>query len=233
MYAERALESEPTHFDALTTAGEILTRLWRAEQAIPILRYASERDPLNTYHFENIAHAYLNAGEYASAEEALRTVQLHSPDVGDWIEHEIGLALLLQGKANEALQHFNDNIDEDNPELWHGRTLALHELGRTDDALAELARLLEVDPGPGREAIYWFIATAYAWIGATDEAFSFFDKQRELHTWVFTSVGDSPLYSNLRDDPRWRPFLASVKLDPDFLASVEFNPRLPSEIRLR
>jgi hypothetical protein len=46
-------------------------------------------------------------------------------------------------------------------------------------------------------------------------------------------MGESPLYANLRDDPRWRPFLASVRLDPDFLASAEFNPRLPPEIRLR
>ena len=232
MYAERALESEPTHFGALTTAGEILTRLWRAEQAIPILRYASERDPLNAYHFDNIASAYMNAGQYASAEEALRTLLVLAPDAGDWANNEIGVALLLQGKASEALQHFNDNLDESDPLLWYGRTLALHDLGRTDEALSEMERLLEVDPGTGGEVIYWSIGTAYAWLGAIDEAFVYLEKQREVLPWAFTSMGNSPLYANLRDDPRWRPFLASVNLDPDFLASVEFNPRLPAEIRL-
>jgi TolB-like protein len=231
MYAERALESEPTDPNALTTAGEILTRLWRAEQAIPILRYASERDPLNANHFQNLAGAYLDAGQYESAEEAYRTDLILAPEHKDWTRWGIGLALLLQGKASEALQHFDESLDHDHPLRWHGKTLALHDLGRTDDALAELAQLLEVDfelPN-----IHWVIGSAHAWIGATDEAFGFFEKQREVDHAIFMSMGDSPLYANLRDDPRWRPFLASVELDPDFLASVEFNPRLPSEIRLR
>ena len=236
MYAERALESEPTHFGALTTAGEVLTRLWRAEQAVPILRYATERDPVNSHHFDNLSQAYLNAGQYALAEEALRVLLVLEPD-DDFAEWQIGLALLLQGRAREALQLFDENLGDDHPLRWHGKTLALYALGRTDEALSELARLLEAaelfEDNPDYMAIYWFIGTAYAWIGATDEAFDAFAKQREWVPWLFTSMGDSPLYANLRDDPRWHPFLVSVNVDPDFLASVEFNPRLPSEIRSR
>ena len=236
MYAERALESEPTHFGALTTAGEVLTRLWRAEQAVSILRYATERDPVNSHHFDNLSQAYLNAGQYALAEEALRVLLVLEPD-DDFAEWQIGLALLLQGRAREALQLFDENLGDDHPLRWHGKTLALYALGRTDEALSELARLLEAaelfEDNPDYMAIYWFIGTAYAWIGATDEAFDAFAKQREWVPWLFTSMGDSPLYANLRDDPRWHPFLVSVNVDPDFLASVEFNPRLPSEIRSR
>ena len=235
MYAERALESDPTHFGALTTAGEVLTRLWRAEQAVPILRYATERDPLASYHFDNLSQAYMNAGQYASAEEALRVLLVLEPD-DDLAEWWIGLALLLQGKASEALQQFDQNLDDHHPLHWHGKTLALHALGRTDDASSELAKLLEasklIEAEPGLLGIYWFIGTAYAWIGATDEAFAAFEKQREWWPGMFTNMGDSPLYANLRDDPRWHPFLASVGIDPDSQASVEFNPRLPSGIRM-
>lgn len=229
MYAERALESEPTNPDALTTAGETLTRLWRAQQAIPILRYVSERDPLNAYHFANLSKAYLNSGQYDSAENACRTILVLAPD--DGASTCLGLALLLQDRADEALQHFNDEFDDNHPLLWWGRTLALHDLRRTDEALIELDRLLAVDAGPGLEAIYWYTGSAYAWIGATDEAFEYFQKQRELHPWAFTSMGNSPLYANLRDDLRWAGFLASVGLDPEVLASIEFKPRLPVEIR--
>jgi len=229
MYAERALESEPTHFGALTTAGEILTRLWRAEQAIPILRYASERDPVNSYHFGNLGNAYLDAGQYASAEEAFRVYEVLEPDDQSWPRWQLGLALLLQGKAGEALQHFDENFVEDHPLRFHGKTLALHDLGRADDAAAELARLLEVDPN--QPAIDWVIGTAYAWLGAKDEAFGYFERQKEAAIMAFTSMANSPLYANLRDDPRWLPFLISVNLDPEFLASIEFNPRLPAEIR--
>ena len=231
MYAERALESEPTHFGALTTAGEVLTRLWRAEQAIPILRYASERDPVNSYHFQNLASAYLDAGQYASAEAALRVYQVLEPDDDGWPRWQLGFALLLQGKASEALQHFDENYVDDHPLRFHGKTLALHDLGRADDAAAELARLLEVDPN--LPAINWVIGTAYAWLGAKDEAFGYLERQREEALMAFTSMSDSPLYANLQDDPRWLPFLVSVNLDPDFLASIEFNPRLPSEARLQ
>jgi TolB-like protein/Flp pilus assembly protein TadD len=228
-YAERALESEPTNFGAITTAGEVLVRLGRAEQAIPILRYATERDPLSSYHFENLAGAYMNAGQYESAEEAYRVQLVLDPDNSSWTGWGIGLALLLQGKANEALQYFDENMD-DMPLRWHGKALALYNLGRSDDARSELAKLLEVDPGTPN--IHWFIGTVYAWIGETDKAFASLEKQREEGLKIFTSVGDSPLYANLPDDPRWQSFLASVGRDPDFLASVEFNPTLPFEIRL-
>jgi len=147
----------------------------------------------------------------------------------------IGLTLLLQGKASEALLYFDENVDENHPLHWHGRTLALHALDRTDDALSELAKLLEtaelIEFEPELRGIYWFIGTAYAWMGATDEAFDAFEQQREWLPRMFTNMGNSPLYANLRDDPRWQPFLASVNVDADFLASVEFNPRLPAEIR--
>jgi len=229
MHAERALETDPTHAGALTTSGVILTRLWRAEQAIPILRYASERDPLSPVHLENLANAYMDAGEYVSAEEADRAYLVLASNDDPWATWRIGLALLLQGKATESLQHLDENPTDDHPLYRHLKTLALHDLGRPDDVLSELAKLIELDPDtPG---INWFIGTAYAWIGATDEAFGYFDKQREVGPGFFSYMGKSPLYGNLHDDPRWQPFLESVDLDSDFLASVEFNPRLPSEIR--
>ncbi len=183
VFAERALASEPTHFGALTTAGEVLTRLWRAEQAIPILRYASERDPLGSHHFENLAGAYMDAGQYELAEEAYRVYQVLEPDDESWPKWGIGVAMLLQGKATEALQHFDDRFPFYHPLRKHGKVLALHRLGRIDDSLAELERLLEVDRDmPG---IKWLIGSAYAWIGATDEAFAFFERQREASTMIF------------------------------------------------
>ena len=128
---------------------------------------------------------------------------------------------------------FFEAFDENNPLLWYGRTLALHDLGRTDEALSELDRLVEVDPGTGGEIIYWSIGTAHAWIGAIDEAFRLSRPSSEANAIrpPGCTGGRDRVDGNLRDDPRWRPFLASVELDPDYLASVEFNPRLPAEIR--
>ncbi len=223
---ERAIELEPTNIDALNTAIMHLDRLWRADEAVPIGEYAIERDPLNAFVSFNLARAYLNCGAYDLAEQTYRAhIAIVRNERASW---GIGLTLLLQDKASEALQHFDDNVENIALRL-HGKTLALHDLGRTEDAQFMLTELLEIDAEEWRKN--WLIGTAYAWIGATDEALEFFAKQREQDSGIFRRWAASPLYANLEDDPRWRPFLASVELDPEFLASVEFNPRLPSEIR--
>jgi len=228
-FAERALASEPTHFAALTTAGEIMVRLWREEEGIEILRYVAERDPLSPHHYDNIAEAYLNAGAAERAEEAFRTILTLFPDYGGRAPWGIGLALLLQGKPSEAIPEF-ENMPEGHPLRSHGIALALHDLGRHDDAQAALDGLLDVDRGTPN--IEWFIATAYAWFGDIDAAFEFLGQQRQEAYPFFFFMGNSPLYENLRDDPRWLPFLESIKLDPASLRSVDFDPTLPPGIGL-
>lgn len=229
-YVEHALQSEPTYLDALNTAVVVLTRLWRAEEAIPIARYARDRDPLNTFVTWNLARAYLNSGRYREAEETFRTHIVSFPN-GIRTSAGIGLALLLQGKAAEALQQFDEKVDDVGFRLW-GQALALNDLGQPDDAMSALDELIEFD-GAGGQYHLWLVGTAYARMGSVDEAFEYFEKKRDVDSGIFRVEADSPLYDNLRDDLRWRPFLASVELDPDFLASVEFNPNLPSEIRFR
>ena len=228
-FAERALESEPTHFVALTTAGEIMVRLWREEEGIRILRYVVERDPLTPYHHDNIADAYLNAGAPERAEAAFRTILTLFPDYGGWAPWGIGLALLLQGKPSEAMPEF-ENMPEGNPLRLHGTALALHDLGRREDAQAAFDELLQVERGTPN--VEWFIATAYAWFGDIDAAFEFLGQQRQEAVPFFFFMGNSPLYQNLRDDPRWLPFLESINLDPATLRSVEFDPTLPPGIGL-
>jgi len=227
-YVERALQTDPTYSDALNTAAVVLTRLWRAEEAIPIARYASSRDPMNTFVTWNLARAYLNAGQYREAEETFRAHIVFFPDAPRASAH-IGLAMLLQGKSAEALQQFDEQVDDAALRLW-GQVLALNDLGQLDEATSALAELIELDGVDGRYH-WWLVGTAYAWMGSVDDALESFEKQRDADSGIFRVEADSPLYDNLRDDPRWRSLLASFELDPDFLASVEFNPKLPSAIR--
>ena len=107
----------------------------------------------------------------------------------------------------------------------------MYELGRIADAQAELARLHgEHSEQPNVE---WFIGTAHAWMGSTDEAFEYLEVQREKAPGFFNFMANSPLYDNLRDDPRWLPLLESVNLDPESRAAVKFDPTLPPDIRLQ
>ena len=232
VHFERALAREPTNTEALNGAGVLLTRLWREEEAVAILRYTAARDPLNPHVAWNLARAYLVSGQFELAERALRTFYALNPDArrAPWL---IGLSLLLQTRPEAALQHLVDAVLDDAMKL-HGKTLALYELGRTDEAAAALAELIELKIA-GDSKWHWpfLVATAYAWMGNVDDAFTYLEKQRELNSGVFRVTANSPLYENLKDDSRWAPFLESVELAPERLAAIEFNPRLPPGIYAR
>ena len=203
-----------------------MTRLWREEEAQAIARYATERDPLNTHAIWNLARAQLNGGQYELAEQTMRTFQALNPTSlqAPW---SIGLSLLLQSKPEAALQVFVDQVPDDAMQL-HGKTLALYELGRIDEYEAALGELIGLKDADDLIALWPFlVATACAWTGNLDDAFKYLEKQRQLNSGIFRVAANSPLYENLKDDPRWLPFLASVELAPEHLASVEFNPRLP------
>ncbi|MEJ2129312.1 MAG: tetratricopeptide repeat protein, partial [Woeseiaceae bacterium] len=226
---ERALSIEPTNPDALNAAVVLLTRLWRSGEAIPVARYARERDPLSTFVVWNLARAYRNNGEHAAAAETLGDIVALNPDAirAAW---GIGVALLMQSKPEQALTQFDNNVSDPAYRL-HGQVLALHDLGRSAEANAALDELLALEES---YAYAYLVGTAYAWTGDLDNAFLYLEKERDNDPGegsIFRVEANSPLYANLRDDPRWLPFLASVELDPDFLASVEFNPRLPRALR--
>ena len=223
---ERALSIDPTNPDVLNTAVVLLTRLWRSGEAIPLARYARERDPLSTFVVWNLARAYRNNGEHAAAAETLADIVALNPEAvrAAW---GIGFALLLQSEKEQALAHFDNHVSDPAYRL-HGRVLALHDLGRSAEANAALKELLELDES---NAYAYLIGTAYAWIGDLDNAFRYLEMERDTGEGsIFRVEANSPLYANLGNDPRWLPFLESVELAPEFLASVEFNPRLPPGI---
>jgi TolB-like protein/Flp pilus assembly protein TadD len=225
-YLERALAGEPTNSEALNGAAVLLTRLWREEEAVAILRYTAERDPLNIHVTWNLSRAYLNNRQFDRAQQATRKYSALTPDAlhPPWI---IGLSQLLQAKPEAALQQFVEQVSDAALQL-HGRTLALYDLGRIDEANAALAELIELQVVSDSQWIRPFlVATAFAWTGNLDDAFTYLEMQRELNSSIFRVLANSPLYENLNDDSRWAPFLESVELAPERLAAIEFNPRLP------
>lgn len=145
----------------------------------------------------------------------------------------IGLSQLLQNNSEAALQQFVGQVSNASLQL-HGKTLALYELGRTDEAAAALTELAELEVADDVRWIRPFlIATAYAWTGNIDDAFTYLEMQRELYSGFLRVMANSPLYDNLKDDSRWAPFLESVELAPERLAAIEFNPRLPPGVQVR
>ena len=48
----------------------------------------------------------------------------------------------------------------------------MYKLDRTEEAQADLAKLIELEDDPSAPGIHWYIGTAYAWIGEADKAFA-------------------------------------------------------------
>jgi len=228
-YVDRALDVDPTKSEALNIAVVVLDRLWRPEEAVPIAQYVAERDPLFLYVQWNLARAEMNSGAFEAAEATYRTI-LTIQDDHLGAQWQLGVSLVLQGKLEAAEAQFRDHVADKALGL-HGLVLALHELGRFDESRSALADL-KASGGPIQwDGVSFLIATASAWVGNTDDAFEYFYKQRETWPGYIRVAANSPMYRNLRDDPRWLPFLRSVELDPEELAAVEFTPRLPATAR--
>jgi tetratricopeptide (TPR) repeat protein len=203
----------------------------REAEAIPIAEYLTRRDPLYAHVRWNLARAQLNSGAYEAAEN---TYRLHAEIQGDGAHTHwsIGLALLMQGRAESALAQFQDKVTDETLRL-HGAVLALTDLGRDEEAMTALAKLKAVDAEEVARGLPFLIATASAWTGNLDQAFEFMEEQRQEDPGWLRVVANSPLYEKFEADPRRLPFLERAGLAPEQLEAVKFKPRLPREIMLR
>ena len=227
-YLEKALAVDPAHDRGLNVAVVLWIRLWRESQAIAVAEYLTARDPLNAFVRWNLATAQLNSDAYQAAES---TYRLHAEIQGDGARTHwsIGVAMVMQKRAESALAHFREHVTDDMYQL-HGSVLALHDLGRRDEAQAALASLLTALESSTTRGSEFLAATASAWTGNLDAAFEHLERQRQSDPGWLRVVANSPLYEKLEGDSRWLPFLERAGLAPEPLAAVQFDPRLPADI---
>ena len=134
----------------------------------------------------------------------------------------LGKVHLVRGEPDLALHVFKKQ--EDTVLNLAGQAMALHDLGREDEARAMLADLA---PDVDRERARW-LAEAHAWIGEVDGAFGWLARfhERDDYRYFFIDMTD-PIFENLYDDPRWLDLRRKVRLSSEQLATIEFDPRLP------
>ena len=68
------------------------------------------------------------------------------PEIPDLVEK--GKSLLLEGNFEDALAYFEQALllNQNDPELWNQKGVALRSLGRYDEALECFNKSLELDP---------------------------------------------------------------------------------------
>jgi len=217
---EHALALEPTNTDIILNAAILLSGLGRLDTAVALDEYVVARDPVSPNGDSNLGYDYLYAGRLDEAIASGRSALSLSPGYGA-AQYIIGMALLLKGDPAGALAA----MQKESSEIWRliGLPMAWHALGKkaeSDAALAELIAKCEKDGA-------YNIAYVLAYRGDTDRAFEWLDKAVAYHDGGLSEIVGQPLFANIKNDPRWLPFLRKIGKAPEQLAAIKFEVKLP------
>ncbi len=219
-FFERALELEPTNLSIIADAAVLARSLGHLDQAIALLEYALARDPANPAGHARLGTIYYFAGRLDAAIASSRTALKLSPGLIR-AHYQICEALLLKGEPEAALESIQH--ESQGGYRWMGQALAHDALGQATESDAALARLIEVS----EQLAAYNIAYIYAYRGETDHAFTWLDKAVQHKDSGLPNIIVNPLFANVRDDPRWLPFLESIGKAPVQLDAIEFKVTLP------
>jgi TolB-like protein/Flp pilus assembly protein TadD len=217
----RGLAIDPSDIDILSSAAYLLRALARPDEAVSIMEYVVERDPVNARSHQRLSAAYYYAGRFDDAIASQRTALKLSP--GSAAAHSgMSLDLMLKGEPEAALVEIQQEpIDE---YRLLGLAMIYHALGRAADSEAVLQEILSLDE---RDWSYNF-AYVHAYLGHLDEAFEWLNKAAGYGDMGLSDVPvEVRLFSSLHDDPRWLPFLESIGKSPAQLAAIEFDVTFP------
>ncbi len=219
-HLERALALDPSP-GVLGNVTTFLESLGRVQEALPIEEALVRRDPVNVIKLHNLGIAQQLTGQFDASIASYRTVLSLSPGRAA-AHYYICVAMLLKGDASAALAE----IEQEKSEVWRlvGLPMAYHALGRkteSDAALAALIAKFEKDWS-------YNIAYVHAFRGDTDKAFEWLDKAVQYQDTGLSDIAVDNLFDKIHSDPRWLPFLRKLGRDPEQLAKIEFEPRLPS-----
>jgi len=219
-HAERALELAPTNPDMLGSAARLAQALGRVDEAIALSEYVLAHDPVNSGIHSGLAEFYGTTGRLAEAIALNRTALSLNPG-SSYTHYAVGVALLLKGEPEEALQE----MQREPSEVWRmiGLPMVYHALGKAGESDTVLAELIDKYEQGGA----YNIAYVLAYRGEIDRAFEWLNKAVQYNDPGLSLIPTSPLFANIRDDPRWLPFLESIGRSPEQLAAIEFEVRLP------
>jgi len=144
---QAAVSRNPLDAESTSNAAQVLERLGRAEEAVPLLLKAVALSPQRwTYRF-NLARAYATLGQWDGAVEEYRSASRLFPN--DYATlFNLGQALHRTGKEENAIAEYQKAIELAPAEPTFHLALALSQekLGRTAEAIAAYRRALELQP---------------------------------------------------------------------------------------
>lgn len=183
------------------------------DEATSVQRRVVVRDPLSTTDRINLGVLLLAAGRPDEAMSEFLAVLELNPEARSQVEIQIGRALVLQRRYDEAFSTFSRLPEGETRD--YGLALLHQSPDRLAEANAALGRLI----ARAEEIDNIRLAEVYAFRGMTDESFvSLLEMRNRLATDpIFASthilhlqleMGVSPFLTSLHSDPRWTALMA-------------------------
>jgi TolB-like protein len=219
---ERSLELDPSHGDVLRLAAIFATLLRREDLMLRLGELAVERDPLCSICLSRLVDVYMQLGKL---EEAERTMLAAANT--DVYATRRALVRLFMGDAATALALLGADASPGTATL-RTRAMALHDLGHTAEAAAQLEELQQRN----RFQEYALSrAQVHAWFDEPDLAVDWAERQLEQATPAgyiyYFVVADVILRRKLDGFPRWESLMRSYGVAPEQAALIQFDPVLP------
>lgn len=142
-----AVRRNPRDAESLSNLGQVLVRLGRALEAIPLLQRAIELNPDRWAYRFNLARAFGELGQWDQAVAHYRAAAGLFPD--DYATlFNLARALHKQGDEQAALQEYQKAIAArpEDPSFHIALALSYERLNRRTDAAAAYAQYLELAP---------------------------------------------------------------------------------------
>lgn len=221
---ERAVQLGADKTDVFRSTMVYARLIGRPEVAIALGEHVVARDPLCSTCVYQLARAYREAGRFEEAEATMRNLAA-ATGRGGW--HTISTIMLLRGDAAGALATLDNIAQINDAERIQGRAMALHSLGRHQEALAAAVEL-EATAGAAQPEL---LAELYTWMGDHDQADRWLRMAADRDSGGVTLPFDwtSPFLRPLLDTPRGQAILRRFGVADEQLAAIRFNVDLPAE----
>jgi serine/threonine-protein kinase len=202
---KRAKEFSPANPTANDLLARVIVYLGQVDEAERHARHAVELDPLSLTAQGNLARVLFVAGKLDEADAVARKAAELQPAAAGNHRYQV-LVAVERGDGETALREAELEPDEG----YRRFELALAHYVRGDRAAADaaLADLI----ANGRDRLAYQIAEVYAVRGEKDKAFEWLQISFDNHDTGTLTLLIDPLLRGLRDDPRYKNFLAKLGL---------------------
>ncbi len=215
---QRAIDLDPSNPILLRWAAIILTELGRHEQAVAVMEYLFERDPVGNITRINLAETSLNAGHFDDAVRICEIEVALSTETSPCGSRLI-LAYLYAGDAAAAMALLERMPASSRvyTRLAPMVNLALGRKRAFEDSLETLRQACE---GGDTGLCYW-VANTYAFAKDPDALFAWLERLRAAGT--LSLVPGTAFFAAYENDPRWHRLMAELGLSSADLDAIRLD----------